>query len=74
MTLSASFQSRDDAVGIDGNLFTGDFHGRAGGVAEATQDHRNERTVHRLTHDVGQDCTRGTDQRTDDDQEIVAEC
>ncbi len=40
---------------------------------KATGDHANERAVHRFTHDVGQDRTGRTDQRTGDDQQIVAQ-
>ena len=37
-------------------------------LAEAAQNHVEERTVHRLAHDVGEDRTGGTDERTGDDQ------
>ena len=36
---------------------------RALGRAEAAQDHAEERAVHRLAHDVGEDRARGADQR-----------
>ena len=41
--------------------------------AEATRDDGDERAVHRLAHDVGQVRTGGTDERTGDDQQVVAE-
>ena len=42
-------------------------------AAEAAEDHRDERAVHALAHDVGQDRARGADQRAGDDQRRVAE-
>ena len=42
-------------------------------AAEAAENDREERAVHALAHDVGEDRTRGADQRTGDDQREVAE-
>jgi len=49
------------------------FHRRAAGVAETAENHRDERTVHRLAHDVAEDRTRRADQRADHDQEVVGQ-
>ncbi len=62
-----------DTVGVDGHLFALDRLLLACRAAKATQDHTDERPVHRLAHDVGQDRTRRADKRADDDQEIIAE-
>ena len=37
-------------------------------LAEAAEDHADERAVHRPAHDVGQDRARGADQGAGDDQ------
>ena len=42
--------------------------GRGAVGAEPAQDHRDEGAVHALAHDVGQDRTGRTDQRTGDEQ------
>ena len=42
-------------------------------AAEAAEDHRDERAVHALAHDVGQDRARRADQRAGDDQRRIAE-
>jgi hypothetical protein len=42
-------------------------------AAEAAEDDRDERAVHPLAHDVGEDGARGADQRPGDDQRGVAE-
>ena len=42
-------------------------------AAEAAEDDREERAVHALAHDVGEDRARGADQRAGDDQRHVAE-
>ncbi len=41
--------------------------------SEATQNDGKERAVHRLTHDVGQERTRGTNQSASDDQQVVVQ-
>ena len=41
------------------------------GLAEAAQDHRDERAIHRPAHDVAQDGARAADQGTGDDQHRV---
>ena len=64
-------QRRGHAFGIDGDLFAGDLHRGAGGAAKAAKDHADERPVHRLAHDVGQDRTGGADQRADHDQQVI---
>ena len=46
---------------------------RAGLHSEATGDDGDEGPVHRLAHDVGQVGTRGADQRTGDDEQVVVE-
>ncbi|MPL99903.1 hypothetical protein SDC9_46124 [bioreactor metagenome] len=61
------------ALRVDRHLLAGHFHRRARRAAEAAEDHRDERAVHRLAHDVGQDCARGADEGAGHDQQIVAE-
>ena len=46
--------------------------GRSGG-AETTEDHRDERAVHGLAHDVAQDRARSAHQGTGDDQHVHAQ-
>ncbi len=46
---------------------------RGGLAPEAAEDHADERPVHRLAHDVGQDRARGADQRAGDDQHRIVE-
>ena len=68
------FQGSSHTIGIDGNLLAFDFHGRAVRAAtKAAKNNRDERAVHRLTHDVGQDRTRRTNQRAHNDQKVVAQ-
>ena len=43
------------------------------GGAEAAQDDAEERAVHRLAHDVGEDRARRSDQRAGDDQQRVVQ-
>src|SRR5690606_15661818 len=40
--------------------------------AEATEQHVGKRAVHRFAHDLGEDQTGGTDQRTRHDEHVVA--
>src|SRR5258705_2444778 len=47
--------------------------GRGGLAAEAAEDDRDEGTVHRAAHDVGQDRARRADQRAGDNQRGIAE-
>ncbi|GBD42488.1 hypothetical protein HRbin39_01882 [bacterium HR39] len=42
-------------------------------LAEAAEDHRDERAVHGAAHDVGEDGAGGADQRTGDDQAGVVQ-
>ena len=56
-------------VGLDlGDLTGGTVVLLGDGVTESTEDHRGERAVHGLAHDVGQDGTGETDQGTSDDE------
>ncbi len=47
--------------------------GRGTVRAKTAGDNADERTVHRLTHDVGQNRTGRAHQRTGDDQQVVAQ-
>ena len=66
-------QCRGDTVGVDGDLFALDRLLLARGAAEAAEDHADEAAVHRLAHDVAEDRTGRTHQRTDHDQQVIAE-
>ena len=46
---------------------------RAFGRAEPAEDHADERAVHRLAHDVGQDRARRADERSRDDEQRVVQ-
>ena len=45
----------------------------AAGLAEATEDHADERAVHGLVHDVAEDGTAAAHQGTNDNQQIIAQ-
>ena len=66
-------QGRGHAVGVDCHLLTLDFHRRARRATKAAKDHTDKGPVHRLTHDVGQDGTRGAHERTHHDQQVVGQ-
>ena len=46
---------------------------RAFGSPEPAEDHADERAVHRLAHDVGQDRARRSDERSRDDEQRVVQ-
>ncbi len=67
------FQRRGHRFGMGLDHLAVDGFAGGGLAAPAAEDHRDERTVHAATHDVGQDRARGADQRAGHDQQIVAQ-
>ena len=61
-------QSVSHASGLNGDLLALDLHLAAATATKAAQDHRDERAVHGLTHDVGQNGTRSAHERAGYDQ------
>merc|ERR1719346_911224 len=67
----------DDVLGVDhclDGLVAGDLHslactGRA--RSESAQDNIGQAAVHGHTHDVAKNCTRATDESTNDGHEVV---
>ena len=49
------FERRGNTIGINRNLLAFNFHLRASRAAKPAKDNTDKGSVHRLTHDVGQD-------------------
>ncbi len=49
------FERCGDTIGINRNLLAFNFHLRASRAAKPAKDDTDERSIHGLTHDVGQD-------------------
>ena len=74
ITLEAPGEDLGGGLGVDlAVLAVVGLAARGGLDAEPARDHRDERAVHRLAHDVGQVRTRRADERAGDDQQVVAE-
>ncbi len=69
------FQHFGGFFGVNLAVFAHFFFATGRGTVgtKTTGNHANERTVHRLTHDVRQNGTGRTYQRTGNDQQVVAE-